>query len=230
MKRRILVVEDDTSLARLLCDNLAFEGFDVEHAADGAETLQKAAQFGPALVLLDLMLPNLDGFEVCRTLTARFPQLRIIILTARTQKEDKLRGLQIGADDYVTKPFALDELLARVHAVLRRADPTVHHLAFGEVSVDLHLQRAWSKGQDLGLTHREFEVLQYLAERRGHVVTREELLRAVWGYREVPLTRTVDNFIARLRRKIEPDPHHPRFIRTAHGGGYSLTTSTSRTS
>jgi DNA-binding response OmpR family regulator len=224
MTGRILIVEDDAALARLLFDNLAFEGFVTERANDGPEALEKATSFAPDLVLLDLALPRLDGFDVCRTLIARFPSLRIIILTVRAEKDDKIRGLELGADDYVTKPFALDELLARVHAVLRRVDPRVWHIALGDLKVDLRLHRAERNGRDLRLTHREYEVLQYLAERRGHVVTREELLRGVWGYREVPLTRTVDNFIARLRRKVELDPHNPRFILTAHGGGYSLAT------
>jgi DNA-binding response OmpR family regulator len=225
MKGRILVVEDDSSLARLLLDNLAFEGFSVVHAVDGADAVAKAASLAPDLVLLDLTLPELDGFDVCRTLSARYPEIRIIIVTARVGKDDKVRGLELGADDYVTKPFALDELLARVQAVLRRRGPRLRYLSFGEVLVDLQMRRSQRHGRELDLTHREYEVLQYLAERRGDVVTREELLRAVWGYRDLPLTRTVDNFVARLRRKIEPDPHHPRFIRTAHGGGYSLVTS-----
>jgi DNA-binding response OmpR family regulator len=161
---------------------------------------------------------------VCRRIreTLKVP---IIVLSARGAEADKVNALDLGADDYVTKPFALDELLARVQAVLRRRGPRLRYLSFGEVLVDLQMRRSQRHGRELDLTHREYEVLQYLAERRGDVVTREELLRAVWGYRDLPLTRTVDNFVARLRRKIEPDPHHPRFIRTAHGGGYSLVTS-----
>ncbi len=222
MSDRVLVIEDDSTLARVLCDNLAFDGFVVEHAGDGAEALAKAASFAPDLVLLDLMLPGLDGFEVCRALSASQPQVSIIILTARTEKDDKVRGLDLGADDYVTKPMALDELLARVHAVLRRRRRRDDHVRLGDVVVDMRSGRAERGGVDLGLSHREVQVLRFLIERQGQVAGRDELLRAVWGYREVPITRTVDNFIARLRRKIERDPHHPRHIRTAHGGGYCL--------
>ncbi len=222
MSRRVLIIEDDSSLARVLGDNLAFDGFEVALAADGGQALSLAASFAPDLVLLDLMLPGVDGFDVCRALSASQPRTPIIILTARAEKDDKIRGLELGADDYVTKPVALDELLARIHAVLRRTQPRDDRVWLGDVTVDVRAGRAERGGRDLELSHREVEVLRYLIERRGRVVGRDELLRAVWGYREVPVTRTVDNFIARLRRKIERDPHHPRHIRTAHGGGYCL--------
>lgn len=222
MSRRVLIVEDDSSLARVLGDNLVFDGFEVAHATDGGEALSLAASFAPDLVLLDLMLPGVDGFDVCRALSASHPRMPIIILTARGEKDDKIRGLDLGADDYVTKPVALDELLARIHAVLRRTRPRDDRVRLGDVLVDVRAGRAERDGRDLGLSHREIEVLRFLIERQGRVVGRDELLRAVWGYREVPVTRTVDNFIARLRRKIERDPHHPRHIRTAHGGGYCL--------
>lgn len=222
MSGRVLIVEDDSSLARVLGDNLAFDGFEVVCAADGAQALSLAATFAPDLVLLDLVLPCLDGFEVCRALSASQPRTPIIILTARGEKDDKVLGLGLGADDYVTKPVALDELLARIHAVLRRTRPRGDRVYLGDVLVDVRVGRAERDGQDLGLSHREIEVLRFLIERQGRVVGRDDLLRAVWGYREVPVTRTVDNFIARLRRKIEPDPRHPRHIRTAHGGGYCL--------
>jgi DNA-binding response OmpR family regulator len=223
MSRRVLIVEDDPAMSRLLQDNFRFEGFVVDSAADGAEALKKAAAFEPDLVLLDLMLPNRDGFEVCQALSAQPGAPAIIIITSRRQKDDKVRGLELGADDYVTKPFALDELLARVHAVLRRSHPKIDRIVLGDVVVDFRQFCASRGGEPLNLQHREIEVLRHLAERGGKTVGREELLRLVWGYREVPLTRTVDICIARLRRKIEPDPHHPRFIRTAHGDGYCLT-------
>jgi DNA-binding response OmpR family regulator len=227
MTKRILIVEDDAPLAQLLSDNLVYEGYLVDLAASGTAALQRiAAPPPPDLVLLDVMLPDLNGFEICRRLGAgeasgpsRTP---IIILTAIAEKSDKVRGLELGADDYVTKPFALDELLARIHAVLRRSRRAVTGLVLGEVTVDFRLLRATRRGRDLELTRREIELLHCLAEREGKVVTRDELLRLVWRYTEVPLTRTVDNFIARLRRKIEEDPHHPRYLRTAHGDGYSL--------
>lgn len=223
MSKRILIVEDDGSMARILRDNLIYDGFEVEVAEDGVEALQKTRCFGPDLVLLDVMLPGMDGFEVCRALSERQPQTPIVILTARGQKDDKVHGLELGADDYVTKPFALDELLARIHAVLRRSHPQVAEVVLGDLAVDFRAHRAHRHGVELELTHRELELLQYLAERPGKVVTRDELLRAVWGYYEVPMTRTVDISIARLRRKIEPDPHRPRYLHTVHGEGYCLT-------
>lgn len=223
MRKRILIVEDDESIARLLRDNLVFEGFDVECQADGREALPHVRRFGPDLVLLDLMLPGLDGLEICRRLNESAERTPIIVITARAQKEDRIRGLELGADDYVIKPLALDELLARVHAVLRRTQPHPERLVLGDVTIDFRRMRAVRGERDLSLTDRELAVLRRLAERLNHVVSRDELLRVVWGYQDAPLTRTVDNLIARLRRKIEPDPHHPRYIRTAHGDGYRLT-------
>src|SRR5262249_17895773 len=147
----------------------------------------------------------------------------IIILSARGQKDDKLRGLNLGADDYITKPFDLEEFLARVRAVLRRARPSIEQLSLGPVTIDFQSRHASRFGRTLHLTHREFELLQYLAERHERVVHRTELLREVWGYLDVPTTRSVDHAVARLRKKIEADPHHPRFIHTVHGDGYCLT-------
>jgi DNA-binding response OmpR family regulator len=207
----------------LLYDNLVYEGFVVDCAADGREALRLVRAGRPDLVLLDLMLPGLDGFDVCRALNTEHDRVPIIMLTARTQRDDKIRGLELGADDYVTKPFSLDELLARVRAVLRRSQRVVRTLTLGDVCIDLEHMRAKKGKTALALTPRDFALLQYLAERAGKTVGRDELLRAVWGYSAIPVTRTVDSFVARLRRRIEPDPHHPRFIRTVHGDGYSLT-------
>jgi len=227
MSKRILIVEDDAALARVLGDNLVYEGYEVDFASTGEEAMARAFDPPADLVLLDIMLPTIDGFEICqamsRAIAGRLPP-RIIILSARTQRSDKIRGLELGADDYVTKPFALDELLARIHAVLRRDRRPIGRIALGDVFIDFHALRARRGSREIALTHREFELLRYLAERQGRVVTREELLRDVWRYTEVTMTRTVDNFIARLRRKIEPDPPHPRYIRTVHGDGYTLTT------
>jgi DNA-binding response OmpR family regulator len=222
MSKRVLVVEDDEALARLLCDNIAYDGCAVERAGDAAQALAKVQAFAPHLVLLDLMLPGADGFEVCRVLSQGPRRTPIIILTARNRMEDKVRGLELGADDYVTKPFALDELLARVHAVLRRTHPPVVRIRLGPILVDFGENRASRLGLALELTHLEFEILRCLALKQSSVVSREELLLSVWGFQEMPLTRTVDNAIARLRRKIEPDAHRPCYIRTAHGGGYAL--------
>jgi DNA-binding response OmpR family regulator len=227
VKKRILIVEDDRSIARLLRDNLDFEGYDVECAENGTEALAAGKRFVPDLVLLDLMLPGgIDGFELCRTFSQAANRTAVIILTARGMKQDRVRGLQLGADDYVIKPFALDELLARVHAVLRRTQPRIEQVVLGETVVDFTRRHATKGARELSLTDREFEILRHLAERQGKMVTRSELLHLVWGYPEAPTTRTVDSFMCRLRRKIEPDPHHPRYIRTAHGDGYRLTPNT----
>jgi DNA-binding response OmpR family regulator len=223
MKRRILVVEDDASLARVLCDNLVYEGFDVAHAGDGRRALEERSVFKPDLVLLDVTLPGLDGFEVCRRLAEEKSRTAIIMLTARGQKEDKVQGLKLGADDYITKPFALDELLARIHAVLRRVHPADNLLVLGALQIDFTRYTATQGSQKVAFSQREFEVLQYMNGRSGKVVTREELLRNVWGYQNIPLTRSVDNLIARLRWKIEPDPDNPRYIHTVYGDGYRLT-------
>lgn len=223
MTTRVLIVEDDRAIARLLRDNLAYEGFEVEWAATGPEALAKAQSFAPALVLLDLMLPSgVDGYDLCRTFSETQGRA-VIILTARGQKDERIRGLQLGADDYIVKPFALDELLARIQAVLRRTSPRPDRLRLGNVDIDFRRLRATRAGRELSLTDREFEILRYLAGREGRLVTRTELLQLVWGYQEAPMTRAVDSFIFRLRRKIETDPHHPRYIRTAHGDGYRLT-------
>lgn len=223
MRKRILVVEDDAALGRVLRDNFEYAGFEVAWATDGNLAVGAARDFAPDLILLDIMLPgSASGFELCGVLRqgGRTP---IIILTAKGHKADKLRGLRLGADDYITKPFDIEELLARAHAVLRRTRPTVDRLALGSVSIDFRTHLVTDGHCVLHLTHRELELLRYLAERQDHVVFRNELLREVWGYPEAPSTRSVDHAIARLRKKIEPDAHHPKFIHTVHGDGYCLT-------
>ena len=223
MKRRILVVEDDVLLARALCDNLTYEGFDVALANDGHAALKKAESLRPELVLLDIMLPGLNGFEICKHLANAPFRTAVIIITARSQKDDKLRGFEFGADDYVTKPFTIEELLARVNAVLRRVHPTADRLVLGDLSFDFTRYSAKRGNNPASFIQREMEVLHYMSERAGTVVTREELLRKIWGYQNAPLTRCVDHLIARLRIKIEEDPRHPKYIHTAHGDGYRLT-------
>jgi DNA-binding response OmpR family regulator len=223
MKKRILVVEDDAALGRVLRDNFEFAGFEVEWEREGHVAVRKARLFIPDLILLDVMLPGGEsGFDLCGVLRqgGRTP---IIMLTAKGRKADKLRGLGLGADDYVTKPFDIDELLARAAAVLRRTRPTVERLTLGSVDIDFRTRVATDGTRVLHLTHRELELLRYLAERQDKVVFRDELLREIWGYPEAPSTRSVDHAIARLRKKIEPDTHHPRFIHTVHGDGYCLT-------
>jgi len=222
MPTRVLVVEDDASLSRVLRDNLTFEGFEVACVADGHRAVDAARTFAPDLIILDVMLPGRSGFELCGLLR-QGGKTPIIMLTARSQKADKLRGLALGADDYVTKPFDVDELLARAHAVLRRTRPEVTRVTLGRVTVDLQQMSAREGQTDLHLTHREFELLRYLLERPGRVVSRHELLKEVWGYPAAPATRSVDHAIARLRKKIEPDPGNPRFLHTVHGDGYTLT-------
>jgi DNA-binding response OmpR family regulator len=224
MQKRILIVEDDRALARVMRDNLTFEGFHVETTGEGNAAVGLARSFAPDLILLDLTLPDRDGLELCGVIREH-GQIPIIIVTARGQKSDKLRGLNLGADDYVTKPFEMDELLARVRAVLRRTRTAVDGLTLGRVSINFRSLTATSEGTELHLTHREFEVLRYLAERQERVVHRDELLREIWGYIDAPSTRSVDHAIARLRKKIENDPPHPQFIKTVHGGGYCLTVS-----
>jgi DNA-binding response OmpR family regulator len=222
MKKRILVVEDDTSLAWVLRENLVFEGFEVALVADGHLAVTAARDFLPDLVILDVMLPGRDGFDLCGLLR-QGGATPIIMLTARGQKADKLKGLRLGADDYVTKPFDVEELMARVHAVLRRARPPVDDVSLGGVTVDFARMTVTHGRDELHLTHREFELLKYLVERQGRVVHRHELLREIWGYPDAPTTRSVDNAIARLRKKIEPDPARPRFIHTVRGDGYMIT-------
>ncbi len=222
MKKRILVVEDDTSLAWVLRENLAFEGFEVELVADGHKAVDAARDFLPDLVVLDVMLPGRDGFDLC-ALLRRGGATPIIMLTARGQKADKLKGLRLGADDYVTKPFDVEELMARVHAVLRRVRPPVDDVSLGGVTIDFARMTVTHGRDELHLTHREFELLKYLVERQGRVVHRHELLREIWGYPDAPTTRSVDNAIARLRKKIEKDPARPRFIHTVRGDGYLIT-------
>jgi len=221
--KRVLIIEDDKAIARLLRDNLEYEGFVVETCDNGRDALPSVKRFTPDLLLLDLMLPHgADGFDICKALNESPTRVPVIILSARAQKEDRIKGLTLGADDYVTKPFALDELLARVHAVLRRTKPPIERLQLGNAVIDFKRLKATRAGKNLELTDREFEILHCLAERAGHVVTRDELLHLVWGYSDTPLTRTVDNFIFRLRHKLEPDPRHPTYIRKAYGDGYRL--------
>jgi|SRR5688572_7550518 DNA-binding response OmpR family regulator len=226
MQGRILIVEDDNMLAKVIADNLRFAGYEVSAAGDGRDAVARLRTFQPDLVLLDLMLPDRNGFELCG-LMRQGGRTPIVILSARAQKADKLRGLKLGADDYLTKPFDLDELLARIQAVMRRSRRGVDRLVLGAVTIDFNALRAMTDRKEIHLTHREFGVLRYLAERHERVVYRDELLREIWGYLDVPpTTRSVDHAIARLRKKIEPDPHRPRFIRTVHGDGYVLNTTT----
>jgi DNA-binding response OmpR family regulator len=221
---RILIVDDEPHIVRGLEDNLRFEGYETLAATSGEEGLARALGEAPDLVLLDIMMPEVSGWDVCGELRRRGVDVPVIMLTARGEEVDRVRGLELGADDYVTKPFALRELLARVRAVLRRPGPRqkFEALAFGEVRVQHRGRRVTRAGREVQLTRKEYDLLVYLAEHPGEVVTRERLLDEVWGYERFPTTRTVDTHVLRLRRKLEADPDHPRFIHTVHGQGYKF--------
>jgi DNA-binding response OmpR family regulator len=221
VKTRILVVEDDPALGRVLSDNFAFDGYDVEWVTEGRAAVDALRRRGPDLILLDIGLPDTDGFQLLQMLRGA-GQTPIIVLTARGQRADKLEGLRLGADDYVTKPFDVEELMARVKTVLRRSGAPLARLALGDVAIDFAARVATRAGQPVHLTDKEFEILGYLAVHQARIVYRDELLRAVWGYQDAPLTRSVDHAIARLRKKVEPDVGRPRFIQTVHGDGYRL--------
>jgi two-component system alkaline phosphatase synthesis response regulator PhoP len=219
---RILIVDDEPEIVRGLEDNLRFEGYLTSTATDGETALALAAREAPDLIILDLMMPRMSGWDVCRELRRRGIDVPVIMLTARGEEVDRVLGLELGADDYVTKPFSLRELLARVRAVLRRPGPRrkFEEFAFGDARVHLRARRAFRRGVEMRLTRKEFDLLVYLVEHRGEVVTRERLLDEVWGYERFPTTRTVDQHVLRLRRKFEDDPDRPVFIQTVHGQGY----------
>lgn len=221
-KRRILIIEDDAVLAKGLRDSLCSQDFDVRCVSDGGVAQASAEEFKPDLIVLDLMLPGRSGFELCQAIR-NAGETPILVLTVRSGKADKLRCLNHGADDYLTKPFDLEELLARIRAILRRTRPNLETLTLGSVAIDFKSRLALRDGVDVHLTHKEFEILNYLAEREGQVVHREELLKELWGFAQTPFTRSVDTAVARLRKKIESDAHRPRFIHTVHGDGYCLT-------
>jgi DNA-binding response OmpR family regulator len=220
---KVLIIEDEPNMVLGLKDSCEYEGYEVCVARDGKEGLEKASTEKPDIILLDVMLPLMSGIDVCRTLRARGIETPILMLTARSQEIDKVVGLEVGADDYVTKPFSIKELLARIRALLRRAAKQVVEIesfTFGDVELNFKKYVARKSGQALDLSAREFEILRYLIRRRGEIVTRDQLLDEVWGYDSTPVTRTVDNHIARLRQKIEQDPSEPQHIVTVHRIGY----------
>lgn len=229
-KIRILIVEDEAAICSGLMDVFVFHGYQVEAATDGLEGLKKALQGTFDLVLLDVMLPGIDGFEICNRIRAEDPEQPIIMLTARTADEDIIQGLSLGADDYVAKPFSVAQLVLRVQAVLRRSHIGVEldkHIRLGdEVELDIPNLAGHRGSEALSFTRREMDVLQYLAAHAERPVSRDELLHKVWGYaKQLDLeTRTVDIHIAKLRRKIEPDPSSPRYLVTVRGAGYRLLT------
>jgi DNA-binding response OmpR family regulator len=222
---RILVIEDDVAILRGLKDNLSAESYDVLTAEDGEEGHRLAREEDPDLIILDLMLPTLSGYEICRKLRDEGDSVLILMLTARGEEADRILGLDLGADDYVIKPFSVRELKARVRALLRRSDAQgvpPDTLSFGDVVVDFPQYDARKGGVPVEMTPKEFGVLRYLASRPGEVVSRYELLEKVWGYGKFPSTRTVDNHLAALRAKLEDEPAEPRYLQTVHRVGYKF--------
>jgi DNA-binding response OmpR family regulator len=222
-RAKILVVEDEPAMVAGLRDNFEFEGYEVITAQDGIEGLERALDESPDLVVLDVMMPRMSGLEVCKQLRAKRASLPIIMLTARGQEIDKVVGLELGADDYVTKPFSIRELLARVKSVLRRTavlpkDKEQH--SFADVQVDLRRCRVVRSGKALDISSKEFDLLKYFICHPGETLSRDRLLEDVWGYENYPTTRTVDTHLVRLRQKLEPDPEQPQYFLTVHGTGY----------
>jgi DNA-binding response OmpR family regulator len=226
---RILIIEDEPAMQLGLKDNLEFENYQVDIANEGETGLQKIKSGEHDLVLLDVMLPKLSGFDVCKAARAAGIKTPIILLTARGEEIDKVLGLELGADDYITKPFSVRELLARVKAMLRRNQnsPTASSSSLtniGRLQIDFKAFLAKESDQEIKLSHKEFELLGFLYENRNKVVSRYDILEKVWGYEEQITTRTVDNFIARLRQKIEINVDQPKVILTVHGSGYKMVT------
>lgn len=222
---RILIVEDEKAMVAGLQFNLEARGYRVSAAYDGEQGCRKAIELHPDLIILDLMLPRRDGYDVCKRLKKDVPDIPIIMLTARSQEADVVLGFELGADDYVTKPFSVLELMARIKTVLKRANPRSREattLQFGTVVVDVARHAASKNGAPLTLSPREYDMLRYFARRRGEVVSRDELLDAVWGYDNSSVSRTVDTHVAKLRQKIEDNPRAPRHIITIHAVGYKF--------
>jgi DNA-binding response OmpR family regulator len=223
--KRVLIIEDDIDLLIGLKDNLELEGYEVITATTGNDGLTKSIRSRPHVIILDVMLPKMNGFDVCRALAERGIIIPILILTARSAESDKVLGFELGADDYVTKPFNIHELLARVRAMIRRGErghSPSELLKIGRAEIDLRHQQLKTTSGSVALSSLECEVLRYLFHRQGATVSRDDLLRDVWGYQALCTTRTVDNLIGRLRRKIETDTRAPQHIVTAHGTGYRL--------
>lgn len=225
--KRILIIEDDRAILRGLKDNLEYDKYEVLTATDGEQGYCLIQEKKPDLIILDLMLPKMSGYELCRKVREEGLTTPILMLTARGEEVDRVLGLDLGADDYVTKPFSVPELLARIRAILRRMQrskigPLPNELRFGKVVIDFKRFEASRAGKVLNMSRKEFGILRLLAARIGEVVTRDELLDEVWGYEQYPTTRTVDNHIALLRSKLEEDPSKPCHLLTVHGVGYKL--------
>jgi DNA-binding response OmpR family regulator len=228
---RILIVEDEEAIRLGLVDLLEIEGYEIDVAVDGEEAMDKVRAKQPHLVILDLMLPKASGYDVCRFIRKTFPQIFILMLTAKTEEINKIQGLEMGADDYVTKPFSVFELMARIKSMLRRitheqlpAPAASDVLEFDDIHIDFRKYEAFKAGAPMELSAKEFQILKYLAARKGEVVTREDLLQDIWGYsiENMPTTRTVDNQIVKLRQKIEKDTENPTVIKSVRGVGYKF--------
>ena len=223
---KIFIAEDELNMRKGLQDNLEFEGYEVNCAEDGEEALEQIKKNSYDLIILDVMMPKMSGFDVCKAARKIGIETPIILLTAKGEEIDKVLGLELGADDYVTKPFSLRELLARIKAILRRSgnkvSPSGVFEKIGNLNINFTAYTANSNGKEISLSHKEFEILSYLWKKRNTTVSRDDLLNEVWGYEESPTTRTVDNFILKLRQKIEKDPNNPKIILTVHGVGYKL--------
>jgi two-component system, OmpR family, alkaline phosphatase synthesis response regulator PhoP len=222
--RRLLLVEDEPGLVMTLTDRLSAEGYEVESATDAGTALTSATTGNYDAILMDVMLPGGNGFDICRTVRQRGIQTPILMLTARGQVVDRVVGLKLGADDYLVKPFEMAELLARVEALLRRTPPaqTTESYRFGEIGIDFRKAEVTRGGAPIELSAREFKLLKYFVEHRGAALSRDELLNEVWGYNAMPSTRTVDVHVAWLRQKLEENVRHPQYILTVHGLGYKF--------
>ncbi|MBZ0182527.1 MAG: response regulator transcription factor [Melioribacteraceae bacterium] len=224
--QRILVVEDEPSMRIGLKDNLEFEGYEVEFADDGESGYKKIMTQKFDLILLDVMLPKMNGFDVCKKVRAEGVKIPIILLTAKGEEIDKVLGLELGADDYVTKPFGLRELLARIKAVIRRSAESlpdqIEEAEIGSLIVNFSNYSAFNNGNEITMSHKEFELLHFLWKNKNKAVSRDDLLKEIWNQEVFTTTRTIDNFIVKLRQKIEEDPNKPKIILTVHGVGYKL--------
>lgn len=226
MRRKILIVEDEPNMSRGLKDNLEFEGYEVDIADNGASGLKLILSNSYALIVMDVMMPEMSGLDVCKKVREAGVAVPIILLTAKSEEIDKVLGLELGADDYITKPFSLRELLARIKAVLRRNSDVIgkegDRCKIGRLTLNFSAYTAEDPNGVVKMSHKEYAILKYLFQRKNEIISRNNLLENVWGYEETPTTRTVDNFIVKLRHKIEDDPNSPKIILTVHGTGYTL--------
>jgi len=229
--QKILIVEDEISLLKGLKDNLESEGYTISTASNGKKGLEKALNENVDLVLLDVMLPEMNGFDICKAVKTKKLTLPIIMLTAKSKEADKILGLELGADDYITKPFSVNELLARIRAVMRRIEihkkaklQKIDSFEFGDVKLNFSKLEARKGKKEIKFSKREFDILAYLIKRKGEVISRNDLLDVVWGYDVFPTTRTVDNFIARIRKKVEDKPAKPKHILSVRSVGYKFVT------